>query len=68
MLIGGTCFVAPSGELVAVAQSLGDELLSYTVDLDATVPIKTTVFNFAAHRRTEHYGMIVERTGAVLPP
>lgn len=68
MLIGGTCVVAPSGELVAVASTLGDELLVYTMDLDATVPIKTSVFNFAKHRRPEHYGMIVERTGAILPP
>ena len=68
MLIGGTCVVAPSGELVAVASTLGDELLVYTMDLDATVPIKTSVFNFANHRRPEHYGMIVERTGAILPP
>jgi len=25
-------------------------------------------FNFAAHRRTEAYGLIVERTGAEPPP
>ncbi|BBK43077.1 N-carbamoyl-D-amino-acid hydrolase [Allostella vacuolata] len=67
MLIGGTCVVAPSGELVAVASTLGDELLVYTMDLDATVPIKNSVFNFAKHRRVEHYGMIVERTGAIPP-
>jgi len=68
MLIGGTCIVAPSGEMVAITQSLGDELLAYTLDLDATIPIKTTIFNFAAHRRIEHYGLITERTGAILPP
>jgi predicted amidohydrolase len=68
MLIGGTCVAAPTGELVAVASTLGDELLSYEIDLDATKPVKDTVFNFARHRRPEHYTLITERTGAVPPP
>ncbi|MCC7275250.1 MAG: N-carbamoyl-D-amino-acid hydrolase [Alphaproteobacteria bacterium] len=68
MLHGGTCVAAPSGELVAVASTLGDELLAYTMDLDATAPIKNTIFNFARHRRVEHYGIIVEQTGAIPPP
>ncbi|HLI11962.1 MAG TPA: N-carbamoyl-D-amino-acid hydrolase [Alphaproteobacteria bacterium] len=68
MLMGGTCVVAPSGELVAVASTLEDELLAYEIDLDATTPIKETVFNFAKHRRPEHYRLIVERIGAVPPP
>jgi predicted amidohydrolase len=67
MLIGGTCVAAPTGELVAVASTLGDELLSYELDLDACKPIKETVFNFAKHRRPEHYKLIVERTGAIPP-
>jgi N-carbamoyl-D-amino-acid hydrolase len=68
MLMGGTCIVAPSGELVAVASTLDDELLAYDIDLDATKPIKETIFNFAKHRRPEHYKLIVERVGAILPP
>jgi predicted amidohydrolase len=68
MLTGGTCVVAPSGELVAVARSLDDELLAYEIDFDACQPIKQTIFNFAKHRRPEHYRMIVERVGAVPPP
>ena len=67
MLMGGTCVVAPSGELVAVADTLDDELLAYEVDLDATKPIKETIFNFAKHRRPEHYKLIVERIGAIPP-
>ena len=68
MLMGGTAVVAPTGELLAVASTLGDELLAYEIDLDACTPIKDTVFNFAKHRRPEHYKLIVERTGAVPPP
>ena len=29
---------------------------------------KTTVFDFARHRRPEHYRLIVDRTGAIPPP
>jgi len=68
MLMGGTAVVAPTGELLASASTLEDELLAYEIDLDATKPIKETVFNFAKHRRPEHHRLIVERTGAVAPP
>ena len=29
---------------------------------------KETVFNFAKHRRIEHYGIITSQVGAVAPP
>jgi hypothetical protein len=54
--------------LVAVAHSLDDELLTYEIDLDMRKPIKETIFNFAKHRRPEHYKIIVDRIGAVPPP
>jgi len=68
MLHAGTCIVAPSGEVVASAATLGDELLAFEIDLDACAPIKNTIFNFAKHRRPEHYKLIVERVGAEPPP
>ena len=37
-------------------------------DLDATIFGKETIFDFARHRRIEHYGLITSRTGAVPPP
>ena len=67
-LIGGTCIVAPSGEIVAEAFTRDDELVTATCDLAFCDRIKSTVFNFARHRRVEHYGLITERTGAVPPP
>ncbi|MDJ0611030.1 MAG: N-carbamoyl-D-amino-acid hydrolase [Kiloniellales bacterium] len=66
-LMGGSVIVAPSGEIVAQARTLGDELIVADCDLDACNFGKETIFNFAAHRRVEHYGLITERTGAVPP-
>ena len=62
-LIGGSLIVDPEGRIVAEAETEGDELLVHTCDLDATRFGKTTIFDFARHRRTEHYGLITQRTG-----
>jgi predicted amidohydrolase len=61
--IGGTCIIHPSGTIVAQASGKGDEVVTATVDLDATRVYKESTFNFAKHRRPEHYGLIVERIG-----
>jgi predicted amidohydrolase len=65
--IGGSCIVAPTGEVVARCITQGDELVVARCDLDLCRPIKENIFNFAKHRRVEHYRMIVERTGAEPP-
>ncbi len=67
-LMGGTVIIAPTGEIVAQCRTLGDELVIADCDLDACAYGKEEMFNFAAHRRVEHYGLITERTGAVPPP
>jgi len=67
-LIGGSLIVNPAGEIVAEAVTEGDELLVHPCDLDDTVFGKATIFDFARHRRIEHYGLITSRTGAVPPP
>jgi len=66
-MMGGSVIIAPTGEIVAQCRTLGDELIVAECDLDAGAFGKETVFNFAAHRRIEHYGLIPERTGAVPP-
>ena len=66
--IGGSMIIAPSGEIVAACTTEGDELAIARCDLDLCASYKNTTFNFAKHRRTEAYGMIVERTGAIVPP
>src|SRR6266446_1200658 len=67
-LIGGSLSVDPNGEIVAEAKTEGDEVLVHPCDLDATSFGKTTIFDFARHRRIEHYGLITSRAGAVPPP
>lgn len=62
-MIGQSCIIAPSGEIVAMASTLEDEVIVHKCDLDAGLPYKEDLFNFARHRRPEHYGLIVERAG-----
>jgi predicted amidohydrolase len=66
-MIGGSCIVAPTGEIAARAVSEEDEVVSYACDLELGAYIKRTIFNFAKHRRIEHYRLITERTAAVPP-
>jgi N-carbamoyl-D-amino-acid hydrolase len=66
-LIGGSCIIAPTGQVVAQALTLGDELVVARCDLDLAKSYKATTFAFAKHRRPEHYRLIVERTGAEDP-
>ena len=67
-LMGGTVIVNPDGEIVAESRTEDDELVIAACDLDATVFGKETVFDFARHRRIEHYGRINTQTGVILPP
>jgi hypothetical protein len=52
---------------VAEAATVADELLVADCDLDLCRQGKDKMFNFAAHRRPAQYGLITERTGAILP-
>lgn len=67
-MIGQTCIIAPSGEIVAQCATMGDELVVRKCDLDMGAPYRADIFNFAYHRRPEHYKLITERTGAIPPP
>jgi N-carbamoyl-D-amino-acid hydrolase len=67
-LIGGSMIVNPDGEIVAEAATEDDELLVHACDLDDALFGKKTVFDFARHRRVEHYELITAQTGAVAPP
>ena len=67
VLVGGSCIIAPSGEIVAQAATMDDELITYRCDLDLCAHNKQAMFNFAEHRRIEHYGIITSQTGATPP-
>ena len=64
-LLAGTCIIAPSGEIVALTATKDDELISHVCDLDLAQYNKKAMFDFAQHRRPEHYGIITERAGPV---
>ena len=64
-MIGGSAIVAPTGEIAARALSEEDEVVAVDLDLDLGDYLRRTVFNFARHRRVEHYRLIAERTGAM---
>jgi N-carbamoyl-D-amino-acid hydrolase len=66
-LMAGTVIVNPDGEIVAETTGEGDELLVHDCDLEATRFGKETMFDFARHRRIEHYGLIATQVGAVPP-
>jgi predicted amidohydrolase len=65
--MAGTVIVNPDGEIVAETATEDDELLVYACDLDATRFGKETMFDFARHRRIEHYRLIATQTGVVAP-
>jgi predicted amidohydrolase len=67
-MIGGSCIIAPTGEIVTQAITEADEVITASCDLDFGTYIKQTIFNFEKHRRIEHYKLITERTGAIPPP
>lgn len=59
-LIGGSCIVAPTGEIVALCSTLGDELAVAECDFDRCSEIKKNIFNFSLHRQPQHYGLITQ--------
>ena len=67
-LIGGSCIIAPTGEMAAQALSEEDELVMYACDLELGEYIRRTVFDFDRHRRIEHYQLITQQTGVVVSP
>jgi predicted amidohydrolase len=64
-LIGGSCIVAPTGEIVAQATGLGDTVIVHRADLDLIAACRRVNFDFAAYRRPDCYRAIAERAGPV---
>jgi N-carbamoyl-D-amino-acid hydrolase len=67
-MFGHSLIVAPTGEIAVKSQTEEDEVICYNADIDLAANLKKTMFNFAAHRRPEHYKMIIERVGAEVTP
>ncbi len=66
-LLGQSCIITPTGEIVAMCSTVEDELVTAACDLDRCREIKDNVFNFALHREPETYRLIVETKGAIEP-
>ena len=67
-MFGHSVIVSPSGEIVAKTSSEEDEVIVHNVDLALGENLRKTMFNLAAHRRPEHYKLIVERIGVEVTP
>ncbi len=67
-MFGHSVIVAPSGEIVAKSVTEDDELITFAADLDLAQDLKRTMFNYAAHRRPEHYRILIDRVGAEVSP
>jgi predicted amidohydrolase len=65
-LLGQSCIVAPSGQIVAQALTTDDELVIARCDLDWCKRYKDTLFDFDKYRRPELYGPITGQRGAIL--
>ena len=66
-LLGQSCIIAPTGEIAALASTLGDELIVAEADLDRCREIQDNVFNFALHREPQNYGLISAPKDAAAP-
>lgn len=62
-LIGGSCIVAPTGEIAAQALSLDDDVVVHRADLDLIATCQAVNFDFARYRRPDQYRLITERAG-----
>jgi predicted amidohydrolase len=67
-LFGHSIIANPQGEIVAMATTWDDELITADLDLDMCRLGRTTIFAFEKHRRPETYQRITEQVGAVDPP
>ena len=62
-MIGQSMIISPNGEVVAMASTLDDELITTRCDMDIAQYAKTEIFNLARHRRPENYQLITSRIG-----
>jgi predicted amidohydrolase len=67
-LFGHSIIVNPQGEIISMAATWDDELITADCNLDLCTLGRTTIFAFEKHRRPEAYTRITEQVGAVEPP
>ncbi len=57
-LLGQSCIIAPTGEIVAQCSTVGDELVTHACDFDRGRELRDNVFAFGLHRRPEMYPLL----------
>ncbi|HAT35272.1 MAG TPA: N-carbamoyl-D-amino-acid hydrolase, partial [Rhodospirillaceae bacterium] len=62
-MVGSSVIVDPNGEFAAQTKTLGDEVVTHTIDLDAAEESRRLMFNFEKNRRIEEYGIITAQRG-----
>ncbi|KAL1796192.1 hypothetical protein ACET3X_004732 [Alternaria dauci] len=67
-LVGGSTIIGPDGKIMAESKTEDDEVIVADCDLGRCIPGKSRTFDFARHRRTEHYGVLTSQTGVIEPP
>jgi predicted amidohydrolase len=67
-LFGHSIIVNPQGEIIAMATTWDDELITADLNLDMCDLGRSTIFAFEKHRRPEAYQRITSQVGAVEPP
>jgi len=65
--LGQSCIIAPSGQIVAQAFTIGDELVVARCDLDWCQRYQGTLFDFDRYRRPEVYTRITAQRGVQRP-
>jgi predicted amidohydrolase len=65
-LIGGSCIIAPTGEMAALSVSNDDDVIVHRADLDLIGTCRRVNFDFARYRRPEEYGLIAQRAGPLV--
>ncbi|TIP47872.1 nitrilase-related carbon-nitrogen hydrolase [Mesorhizobium sp.] len=60
-LIGGSCIIAPTGEIAAQTMSLDDEVIVHRADLDLIAVCRKVNFDFARYRRPDQYRLIADQ-------
>ncbi len=64
-MLGGSCIIAPTGEIAALAISVDDEVVVHRADLDLITTCQRVNFDFAQYRRPAEYRLIAEQAGPV---
>jgi predicted amidohydrolase len=66
-LIGQSVIVAPTGEIVAMTSTMGDEIIVAECDLDRAARARKARWNWDYNREPRHYGIIVDGPGRSAP-